>query len=147
MKRCYINIFITFVVTLIFGSCELHTGDNGDLDGMWHLTRVDTLSTSGTDDMSRERIYWSFQADLLQLDDKSGANQRLLMRFYHSGQTLRLYNPYIYDREDGDKPLEDITLLNPFGIVSTDETYTIESLSGSKMILLSGTYRMYFKKN
>lgn len=59
---------------------------------------------------------------------------------------MRLYDPYIYDREDGDKALEDITLLNPYGIVAPDETYTIESLNGSKMVLLSGTYRMYFTK-
>lgn len=146
MKHCYINIFIAFVVSMMFGACEIRTLDNGDLDGMWHLTRVDTLATSTTADLGNERIYWSFQARLLQLDDKSGMHQSLLMRFEHNGATLRLYDPYIYDRENGDKPLEDITLLNPFGIVAPDETYTIESLSGNKMILLLGTYRMYFKK-
>lgn len=113
---------------------------------MWHLTKVDTLATSTTADMGNKRIYWSFQARLLELDDKSGAHQSILMRFEHNGATLRLYDPYIYDREDGDKALEDITLLNPYGIVAPDETYTIESLNGSKMVLLSGTYRMYFTK-
>lgn len=146
MKRCYTNILIAFVVSLMFGSCEIQTLDNGDLDGMWHLTKVDTLATSASADMGSKRIYWSFQARLMQLDDKSGANQSILMRFEHNGQTLRLYDPYIYDRENGDRPVEDITLLNPFGIVVPDETYTVESLSGSKMILLSGTYRLYFKK-
>lgn len=146
MKRCYINIVIAFVVALMFGSCEIQTLDNGDLDGMWHLTRVDTLATSATTDMAGERIYWSFQARLLQLDDKAWIYQSLLTRFEHSGQTLRVYDPYIYDRENGDKPLDDVTLLSPYGISALDETYTIESLSGSKMILVSGTLRLYFKK-
>lgn len=146
IKFGYINILIATVVAFIFGSCEIETLDNGDLDGMWHLTKVDTLATSTTADMGNKRIYWSFQARLLELDDKSGAHQSILMRFEHNGATLRLYDPYIYDREDGDKALEDITLLNPYGIVAPDETYTIESLSGSKMVLLSGTYRMYFTK-
>lgn len=146
MKRCYLNIFIAAFVAFVLGSCTIETLDNGDLDGMWHLTKVDTLATSASADMSGMRIYWSFQARLLQLDDKSGAHFSILMRFEHNGATIRLYDPYVYDREDGDWPLEDITLLNPFGIVAPDETYTIESLSGSKMVLLSGTYRMYFKK-
>lgn len=146
MKRCYINILIATVVAFMFGSCEIETLDNGDLDGMWHLTRIDTLATSATADMSSKSIYWSFQARLLELDDKSWEHQSLLMRFEHNGATLRLYDPYIYDREDGDKALEDITLLNPYGIVAPDETYTIERLNGSKMVLLSGTYRMYFTK-
>lgn len=146
IKFGYINILIATVVAFMFGSCKIETLDNGDLDGMWHLTKVDTLATSTTADMGNKRIYWSFQARLLELDDKSGAHQSILMRFEHNGAILRLYDPYIYDREDGDKALEDITLLNPYGIVAPDETYTIESLNGSKMVLLSGTYRMYFTK-
>ena len=146
IKFGYINILIATVVAFMFGSCEIETLDNGDLDGMWHLTKVDTPPPPPPADMGSKRIYWSFQARLLELDDKSGAHQSILMRFEHNGATLRLYDPYIYDREDGDKALEDITLLNPYGIVAPDETYTIESLNGSKMVLLSGTYRMYFTK-
>ena len=37
IKFGYINILIATVVAFIFGSCEIETLDNGDLDGMWHL--------------------------------------------------------------------------------------------------------------
>lgn len=111
MKHYYINIFIAFVVSMMFGACEIRTLDNGDLDGIWHLTRVDTLATSTTADLGNERIYWSFQARLLQLDDKSGMHQSLLMRFEHNGATLRLYDPYVYDREMVTSPLRTLRCL------------------------------------
>ena len=55
-------------------SCELETSNNGDLDGMWHLVRVDTLSTSGVKYMEDDKIYWLFQFKLLQLEDKSDSS-------------------------------------------------------------------------
>lgn len=79
-------------------SCELETSNNGDLDGMWHLVRVDTLSTSGVKYMEDDKIYWLFQFKLLQLEDKTGNKVSLLMRFEHKDNILRLYDPYIYDR-------------------------------------------------
>lgn len=144
----YINITLAVILTFFVCSCEFETSGNGKLDGMWHLMTVDTLSKSVTEDVSSKRIYWSFQHNLVQFDDKANGNSSILLRFDSStGSTLRLYNSYIYDRENGDKPVEDINILTPFGMNAFDETYIIERLTGSILILSTDELRLYFKKN
>lgn len=145
--RRYIAIAVVAVCAAVtVSSCQLDMSDNGDLDGMWHLVRVDTLATSGSADMGSEKIYWSFQMRLLQLDDKSLENPSILFRFDHSDGMLRLYNPYVYDRENGDYILTDVNVLFPFGINSLDEVFTVESLKSSRMILRTDELRLSFVK-
>lgn len=144
--KCYIVIFFIGVCMLFVCSCELETSNNGDLDGMWHLVRVDTLSTSGVKYMEDDKIYWLFQFKLLQLEDKSGNKVSLLMRFEHKDNILRLYDPYIYDRTNGDKPLTDISLSAPYGVNSLEENFSIESLENGKMVLCTESLRLYFRK-
>ena len=36
-------------------SCEIETSHNGDLDGFWHLTGVDTLATGGKRDLAHAK--------------------------------------------------------------------------------------------
>lgn len=143
-RICILPAFIAAVMSLC--SCEIETSGNGELDGMWHLVSVDTLATSGVRDMTSDRIYWSFQNKLLELDDKTGANNSVLYRFEFSDGTLKLYDPYIYDRENGDKPFTNIIMLSPFGVNELEEDFTVESFSGSKMILRSDELRLKFRK-
>lgn len=144
--KCYIVILFIGVCMLFVCSCEFETSNNGKLDGMWHLVRVDTLSTSGVKDMEEDKIYWSFQFNLLQLEDKSGQRVNLLMRFEHKDNILRLYDPYIYDRTNGDKPLSDISLSAPYGVNSLEENFSIESMGNDKMVLCTEYLRLYFRK-
>lgn len=127
-------------------SCDLETSDNGDFDGMWHLRSVDTLATGAACDMSDESIYWLVQADLLILDDKSGANEDIIMRFDLTDDSLRVYSPYIFDREEGDREIESLDQLRPYGVSSDDETFSVTRLTGSKMILESDSLLLNFKK-
>lgn len=133
-------------IMAFFCSCELETSDNGDLDGMWRLASVDTLATSGHKDMEGTKLYWLFQNHLLQFNDKSGEHDDILLRFEHKDGTLRLYNPYVYDRDNGDKPLEDTELLAPFGMNMLEENFEVEALSGSRMTLKTTTLRLGFRK-
>lgn len=142
----HISFILTAAVTSILCACDLETSDNGDLDGMWHLVRVDTLSTSGVKQMDGEKIYWSFQYKLLQVDDKTGARNSALLRFEHVGGTLRLHTPYVYDRTNGDSPLTDVSLIAPFGINALENNFTVERLNGSNMIINDNYLRLYFKK-
>ncbi len=96
--------------------------------------------------MEQEKIYWLFQFKLLQLDDKSGVRDNLLMRFEHKDNVLRLYDPYIYDRTNGDKPLTDTSLSAPFGVNALEESFTVESLGGDKMVLRTEKLRLSFRK-
>lgn len=64
---------IMFLVAVFMSSClmscDLETSDNGKLDGFWHLERIDTLATGRALDMSGEKVFWSFQVNLLQLQE------------------------------------------------------------------------------
>lgn len=144
--RHYIVILVIAIVSAAFCSCELETSDNGDLDGMWHLVSVDTLSTSGRKDMSSIKIFWSFQSHLLQIDDKSGEHNSVLFRFEHNDGFLKIYNPYIYDRDNGDRPLYDVQMLMPFGVNALEENFSVDRLDGSKMTLSTQYLRLHFKK-
>lgn len=146
MKILRISILTALFTGLFLCSCELETSGNGKLDGMWHLVSVDTLETSGVRDMSGDRIFWSFQNRLLELDDKTGANNSILFRFEMSDGVLKLHDPYIYDRENGDMPLTNIIMLSPFGVNELNEDFTVEGLDGGKMILCSNNLRLKFKK-
>lgn len=148
MRRLINTILTMAAVVVAVVSCDIETSGNGDLDGMWHLRTVDTLATAGSCDMKEHRIYWSFQHDLMKLDDLTGNNASLLMRFNNAGGKLILSSPYIYNREDGDEPMteEQLPMLYPFGVHSLNETYDVIKLSGSSMILQSGTLRLSFKK-
>lgn len=137
---------VSAIVAVMMASCELETSGNGDLDGMWRLAQVDTLATSGVDRMEGEKKYWMFQYKLLQLEDKAGTIGSVLLRFEHKGGTLRVYEPYIYDRENGDRPLDDPALMAPYGVNALDETFTIEALDGGKMVLSNDKLRLSFRK-
>lgn len=144
--RHFIKLIFAAIIAIAVSSCELETSGNGDLDGMWRLTSVDTISTGRSRDMRDERIFWAFQNKLLELDDKAHGRQSVLFRFERNGGTLRLYNPYMYDRENGDKPADDVKNLEPFGVEALEVSYTVESLGGSRMVLRSENIRLQFRK-
>lgn len=127
-------------------SCELETSDAGDLEGLWHLTRVDTLATGGVLDLSQKYIYWSFQFKLMQADNKQGLHDIVLMRYDHTGNTLTLSSPHIYDREEGDHPQTEPTRLRPYGINNLEEPFEVLKLSGSRMQLQSEMLKLTFRK-
>lgn len=126
-------------------SCTLETSDNGDLDGYWHLTRVDTLATGGMLDLSEELRFWAVQKDIMNVVDRRNGGD-MLLRFDKSGNTLRLYDPYVNDRMQDDIPLEDVEMLRPLGINALDESFAVERLSGDRMTLCSEFLRLDFSK-
>ncbi|PTL34243.1 hypothetical protein C7120_06815 [Prevotella sp. oral taxon 376] len=135
------------VFILSFTACDLETSGNGKLDGFWHLESIDTIN-GGFNDLSQRRLFWAFQAKLLELTDRDGLHPQCLMRFEQGGGVLKLSDPYLYDREggEGDHPLTGPDYLVPFGVNGVSENFTIEKLTGSKMILNSGKLRLYFTK-
>ena len=155
--KTHIRLFSFFLPVvgccLFFSSCGwFETSDNGDLDGFWHLERVDTLATNGMRNLSESRLFWGVQYKLINLQDADGSNANLYLRFAHEGNSLILSHPYInqwHENDEGtggDVPTEDIELLRPYGINHLEESFVVEKLSDSKMILRSETLRLYFYK-
>ncbi len=141
------SIGLTLLMAVGLASCELETSDNGHLDGFWHLTRVDTLSTGGTTDLSAKRIFWGVQVRLLNVVDYDKSVKGYFFRFENKGTTLRLYDAYEDNYKDGDFKVEDPSVLSPFGINALDETFTIENISNSRMTLATAELRLSFRKH
>ena len=82
MNRTKVLSFVFPLLALLFSSCSLETdNDAGRLEGMWHLVRIDNLTAGTTEDMSSKTVFWSFQARLLELEEKKGTHSSYLYRF------------------------------------------------------------------
>lgn len=141
-------IFLLPVLALLFSSCSLETdNDAGDLEGMWHLVRIEESVTNTHTDVSNEVIFWSFQAKLLQLEDKTGTHNSFLYRFNINNNQLVLSSPYLFDRENGDHLLTTYdSSLSLYGVKNLTSIFNIERLKGDKLILGDGSVRLYFYK-
>jgi len=148
MFKSNILVFLLPVLALLFSSCSLETdNDAGDLEGMWHLVRIEESATNTHIDVSNEVIFWSFQAKLLQMEDKTGQINSYLYRFRIDNDQLTLTSPYQFDRENGDRPLTAYeSTLGLYGIKSLTPMFRIEKIDRRKMILNDGAVRLYFDK-
>ena len=150
MRKTICGILIaatTILTTMTLASCDIETSSAaGDFNGMWHLTRVDTIATGGVLDLKNEKLFWAFQNKLMQADDKNEKLAKILMRFNQTNTQLTLHTPYVYDRENGDVPLTDSTLLIPYGINKTEEKFDVVTLKGGKMVLQSEKLKLTLKK-
>lgn len=148
MKRINILSLVLPLLALLFVSCSLETdNDAGKMEGMWHLVKIESITTVVSEDLSEQVIFWSFQAKLLQMDDKTGMHNSYLYRFRIGDNQLTLTSPYQYDRENGDRPLTAYeSTLGLYGIKSLTPVFRIEKLDRRKMILNDDSVRLYFDK-
>ena len=134
-------------------SCTIETSDNGKLDGFWHLERIDTLDTGNSGDYSQKRIFWGVENKLIHIKDVDTASEQFYLRFEQTSDQLQITKAYAdhwhQDRGDngGDIPVDQPTDdLRHLGINALPETFQKEALDGSKMVLRSDRFRLYFKK-
>lgn len=133
---------LTFALFLA-GSCTLETDGTSKLMGFWHLESVDTLSTNGSHNMIGAKCFWAFQNKLLQVSDTFGV---VTLCFENSGSSLTLSKPYWYSDQGVDNAVENAADLNQYGIDSLEQTFTVNKLSGSKMVLTGALLRLHFTK-
>lgn len=147
MRNKSLFVFLCAVAcALVMVSCDkLESSDNGNLDGNWHLTRIDTLSTGGTLDLSGQRRFVAIQMHLAQFFDADGGTM-CLSRFEHAGDTLRFHDFCLHDRASGDPALDNVELLRPYGINSLDEAFSVITLTSGKMTLEGNALRLWFTK-
>ena len=145
MKHLFIYIL---GIGLFLIGCDVETSDNGKLDGYWHLTRVDTLATGVSSDLSGTRIFWGIQMNLIQAvdHDHDEGHYGYLFNFEHKDNILRLYNAHKHERRDGDPLVEDVEVLTSLGINALDAVFTIEKLSNNDMVLKDDMFRLWFEK-
>lgn len=143
MKQKLICMIVLTVILLT--SCDIETSHNGDLDGFWQLQCVDTLSNHVSVDMNGRGIYWCVQKDLIEVKKYKGDSYSVLFQFDYSGNQLRLYKPYQDYRDAQDIAIDQVSLLQPFGINSLDEMFTIEQVDDN-LVITSSTLRLHFRR-
>ena len=131
------------------GLVELHSSKNGDLDGFWHLETIDSLATGNTCDLREERRFWMFQGTIFQLYcPELHGGQRFVSQFSNDNGQITIWKVLYDRREEGDPVVENVEILQPFGINKIEgEVFRVEELSGSKMTLSTETLRLSFKKH
>lgn len=148
MKRIKILSIVLPLLALLLSSCSLETDNDADrMEGMWHLVKIESTTGVASEDLSEQVIFWSFQAKLLQMEDKTGNHNSYLYRFRIDNDQLTLTSPYQFDRENGDRPLSAYeSILALYGIKSLTPVFRIEELDRRKMVLNDGSVRLYFDK-
>lgn len=133
-------------------SCTIEMSRNKGFDGFWHLVRIDTLRTGGSKDMSRQRVFWGVQHELIHVKNVDSDSAGYYLRFARTENTLFIHTPYAnHGHQDagpngGDIPVNDVTWLAPFGINRLEEYFRTETLDERKMILKSSMLRLYFDR-
>lgn len=144
MKKLY--IYIIGVMLLMVG-CDVESSDNGNLDGFWQMTtKTDKYAKCGAVDMRDSGLTWSFQGKLLELRDVNDRQKDIVLSFDHAGNTLRVYNPYIVERDSDDIKISNPMMLLPYGVFNTDEKYDVVELKSDKMVLESERFLLKFRK-
>lgn len=146
MKKVVLS-FIAACCGALFSSCDdFHISDNGDLDGFWQLTYVDTLYNGHSGDVKKLMIFWAVQANLLEIRDLTYGHVNVFYRFNHNGNLLTLSNPVADNRAISDSIITDVNTIRYYGLSHLTETLKILRLDSKKMTLESERLRMYFRK-
>lgn len=148
MKR----ILWILAACMALGACEVRTSDNGDFDGLWQLTAIDTIG-HGSTDMRNSGEYWAVQVHLLEVRNTHSNHAAVYFRFDITGDSLLLRHPY-YD-ESGenadlttliDSHAKSVGTLRRYGIDSSSQHYRVLTLDGNCMTLQKDNVRLQFRK-
>lgn len=139
------HIFTIIFALTALASCTLETSDNGDLDGFWHLTAVDTLATGGYADYSERQVFWMFQGKLYKMREYTN-DIAVVGHFQMEGDSLFVTDTYRSDRLNDDPAVEDVSELNIYGANAINEHYKIVNLTSGSMTLQSKVLKLSFRK-
>ena len=146
---------IAAMAAVCFSSCaDFETSGNGSFDGFWQLTNVDTLATGKSGDVRNRMIFWSVQANLIELNDLhtdpalGARKESVYFRFELTSDSLKLLaepKPIINNRRISDRLAErsDVSI---YGLNELNESFRVLRLDDEKMSLQSERLRMHFRK-
>lgn len=142
------KIFYSMALLAMTAACSLHSSDNGELDGFWQATAVDTIATGKSADVSNSQMSWSFQGDILHIRPcrNLGGLSEYICRFINTGDSLTVFDVLISDREVGDIAVTDSMSLSGTGLTHPYERFEILLLNEESMFLQSDSLRINFRK-
>ncbi|MDO5446549.1 MAG: lipocalin-like domain-containing protein [Prevotellaceae bacterium] len=140
-----VNVLVLIAATAMIAACDIHTSDNGDLDGFWQMQRLERLNNC-SQDINPTPMYWSFECDMMEVRPNDKTQRGVFFRFDHSRDSLKIHTPLRDKRSQGDIPITDAKELYEYGIFHLSENFVVEQLSSETMVLSSDSIRAYFRK-
>ena len=147
----YSTLCLLLFILLLPAACDIESTDNGNLDGFWHLEQVDTLATGGSLNLKEQKIFWGVQYHLIHLTGAGQANN-FYLRFRQTGDSLYITQAFIEhsgtagQQGNGDEPLTNDSLLQIYGLQSSNEQFIKVKLNGKWLILKSARLQLTFRR-
>lgn len=139
------KLLSVFAAATIMTACEIHTSDNGDLDGFWQMQQIERLNNC-KQDLLPTPMYWSFECNLMEIRPNNKTQRGIFFHFDHKRDSLRIYDPVSDKRSQGDIVVTDPKDLYIYGVFHLSEGFAVEQLSSETMVLRSDSIRAYFRK-
>ena len=144
----HFSLFILSLFTLLLNSCD-KVPINGDLDGLWQLTTIQTPES--TRDVKSTRAYLSIQLHLSQWDNNGTT---FYAHFVHEGDSIRFYDfahaSLHRDKNDDDDWITEEEMrggiMDAWGIHSRDARYRTRQLDSDALVLERADTVLYFRK-
>lgn len=147
MKK-YTYILIILLAGALATSCESYQ-INGNLDGFWQVKSIENKQT-GEVTHCKGDIYYSFQRELVLISYVSPniptgqTKKNYIAYFTHENDVITMTDFRIYiDREGKQAPLSE---LGKFGLYETFNTFNVEKLNNTSLILNSDKTRIVLTK-
>ncbi len=147
MKR-QIYKSLALLIIILISSCESYQ-IHGDLDGFWQVKSIENKQT-GEVTHCKGDIYYSFQRELVLISYVSPniptgqTKKNYIAYFTHENDVITMTDFRIYiDREGKQAPLSE---LGKFGLYETFNTFNVEKLNNSSLILNSDKTRIVLTK-
>jgi hypothetical protein len=148
------TIYAMLLACLSFlSACDLNTSNNGDFDGYWQFSQIDTLKTGRSGDVRKLRVFWSVQAKLLEINNLTYPEKNVLFHFSKASQAVHLKDPVANFGGRSDSIISSPSTLVPYGVIATfnadhrlEALFHIDLLHDDNMILSNGQYRLHFRR-
>lgn len=146
-KNIYRIILLLALMTI--SSCESYQ-IHGELDGFWQVQSIENKQTGDITECKGD-IYYSFQRELVLISYVSPniptgqMKENYIAYFTHENNVITMTDFRIYiDKNGKQAPL---SKLAKFGLYDTFNTFDVEKLNNSSLILNSDKARIVMKKH
>ena len=123
--------------------------ENGDLDGQWQMTSIKHLNHDAPSALNG-KVYWSFQLKLLSIYTPDAKHNQVsnytFCRFQVKGDSLFITDSYVHKMDTDSILNETATCLDVVGLHNNRESYAIQTLTDSRMVLRSDYHELEFRK-
>ena len=146
--RRYIYKMLTLATIMLILSCESYL-IHGNLDGFWQVTSIEDKQ-SGNITYCKGDTYYSFQRELVLVSFVSPEvptgqmKENYIAYFSYNNDSIAMTDFRIYHDPDGAQA--PLAKLEKFGLYETFNTFFVEKLSNSSLILNSKGSRIVLKK-